>query len=306
MFWYFCFFCLFSSFEKLYDYFVNLDLANAKTHSENTQTEDLLSLEIDNQIENNDSIQVTNEKIKNDSTIGLVASDQSDISQSLIQIGHRNETIIEETNQNIETENLNENSEITEEEHLVSQNSNLASASQIEQAESIGSEENSRDIRPIQIIDFQHEWDQLSDNEKMLGLLAPIWLPDNESESCMKCGIKFSFRRRRHHCRACGLIFCSACCNLKLMLPYRISKSSNNSSNNDAFNTEAMSDANTKESSRVCILCYETINKVNELRLNLQKSFIPNTPVSVLKKTNASSAINIENSSGATTSNWQG
>jgi len=90
------------------------------------------------------------------------------------------------------------------------------------------------------------------------------------------------------------------------MLPYRISKSSNNSSNNDGFNNEAMSDANTKENSRVCILCYETINKVNELRVNLQRSFIPNTPVSVLKKTNASSAINIDNSSGATTSNWQG
>ena len=39
---------------------------------------------------------------------------------------------------------------------------------------------------PIQIIDFQQEWDQLTDNEKMLGLLAPIWLPGTYKYSSIK------------------------------------------------------------------------------------------------------------------------
>jgi len=86
-----------------------------------------------------------------------------------------------------------------------------------------------------------------------------------------------------------------------------MSKGANNSSNNDVSNNENNSDANTRENSRVCVICYDTINKVNELRLNLQKSFVSNTPiVSVLKKTTTSSAINIENSSGAMASNFQG
>lgn len=80
------------------------------------------------------------------------------------------------------------------------------------------------ETKTIEIIDFQTEWSQLSDNEKMLGLIAPVWLPDTEAENCMKCNLKFSFRKRRHHCRACGLIFCSKCCDFKIHLPYKMSK----------------------------------------------------------------------------------
>jgi hypothetical protein len=29
-----------------------------------------------------------------------------------------------------------------------------------------------------------------------------------EGLSCNECGLKFSFTRRRHHCRRCGLSFC--------------------------------------------------------------------------------------------------
>jgi hypothetical protein len=30
----------------------------------------------------------------------------------------------------------------------------------------------------IQIVDFQTEWSQLSENEKTLGIIAPVWLKD--------------------------------------------------------------------------------------------------------------------------------
>jgi len=37
------------------------------------------------------------------------------------------------------------------------------------------------------------------------------WVPDSEASSCTKCGAKFTVRRRRHHCRLCGGVFCAAC-----------------------------------------------------------------------------------------------
>ncbi|XP_064625104.1 zinc finger FYVE domain-containing protein 9-like isoform X2 [Lineus longissimus] len=57
-----------------------------------------------------------------------------------------------------------------------------------------------------------------------IGKVAPIWVPDSEAANCMQCDSKFTFTRRRHHCRACGKVFCSNCCNLKSKLPYMDNK----------------------------------------------------------------------------------
>lgn len=53
-----------------------------------------------------------------------------------------------------------------------------------------------------------------------IGKTAPHWVPDNVTSFCMQCNQKFSFIKRRHHCRACGLVLCSACCSLKAKLEY--------------------------------------------------------------------------------------
>lgn len=39
------------------------------------------------------------------------------------------------------------------------------------------------------------------------------WMPDSNAKECYECGDKFTALRRRHHCRICGQIFCSKCCN---------------------------------------------------------------------------------------------
>ncbi|XP_067893234.1 zinc finger FYVE domain-containing protein 9 [Heterodontus francisci] len=53
-----------------------------------------------------------------------------------------------------------------------------------------------------------------------LGDVAPVWVPDSQAPNCMKCELKFTFTKRRHHCRACGKVFCAACCSLKCKLSY--------------------------------------------------------------------------------------
>lgn len=50
-----------------------------------------------------------------------------------------------------------------------------------------------------------------------LGTTAPQWVPDSQAPACMKCGSKFSFTKRRHHCRACGKVRNPCACNLLLL-----------------------------------------------------------------------------------------
>lgn len=39
-----------------------------------------------------------------------------------------------------------------------------------------------------------------------LGRVAPKWIPDAEAPVCMSCEVRFTFTKRRHHCRACGRV----------------------------------------------------------------------------------------------------
>lgn len=39
-----------------------------------------------------------------------------------------------------------------------------------------------------------------------LGSRQPAWVPDSEAPNCMNCYQRFTFTKRRHHCRACGKV----------------------------------------------------------------------------------------------------
>ncbi|XP_037925366.1 LOW QUALITY PROTEIN: zinc finger FYVE domain-containing protein 9 [Hermetia illucens] len=56
--------------------------------------------------------------------------------------------------------------------------------------------------------------------DSKLGKVPPFWIPDSEAPACMQCQIKFSLIKRRHHCRACGLVLCSTCCSQKAKLEF--------------------------------------------------------------------------------------
>lgn len=63
----------------------------------------------------------------------------------------------------------------------------------------------------------------------------PLWVPDSEAPNCMNCQVKFTFTKRRHHCRACGKVFCGGCCKRKCKLQYM------------------------EKEARVCTVCYDYI-----------------------------------------------
>lgn len=73
-----------------------------------------------------------------------------------------------------------------------------------------------------------------------LGRVPPYWIPDNATNQCMHCDANFSLVKRRHHCRACGLLLCSACSSEKFHLHY--------------LGTEG----------RICKVCLETLVKAQQ------------------------------------------
>ncbi|XP_022089254.1 uncharacterized protein LOC110978509 [Acanthaster planci] len=72
--------------------------------------------------------------------------------------------------------------------------------------------------------DFNRRVIDYSEGAMQLGAVAPVWVPDSEALNCMNCQQKFTFRKRRHHCRACGKVFCAKCCSMRLKLKYMESK----------------------------------------------------------------------------------
>ncbi|EPQ60193.1 hypothetical protein GLOTRDRAFT_67584 [Gloeophyllum trabeum ATCC 11539] len=80
---------------------------------------------------------------------------------------------------------------------------------------------------------------------KVEHFVPAIWIPDGKTESCMRCGRTFGWRRRRHHCRLCGRCVCGAC----------------------SGSTFFISDPNAKDSNkpaRACGACYETVFPILE------------------------------------------
>lgn len=52
----------------------------------------------------------------------------------------------------------------------------------------------------------------------------PSWTPDDEVDKCSRCEAPFGILNRKHHCRACGEIFCSTCSAYTQSIPSYIQK----------------------------------------------------------------------------------
>ena len=47
---------------------------------------------------------------------------------------------------------------------------------------------------------------------------AVTWVPDSDAPACTSCAKRFTLFRRRHHCRACGQVFCDGCSSQRIDL----------------------------------------------------------------------------------------
>jgi len=72
-----------------------------------------------------------------------------------------------------------------------------------------------------------------------------IWIPDGKTQSCMRCGRTFGWRRRRHHCRLCGRCVCGSCSSKTFWVLGDSSKES-------------------QKPARACDACYDTVFPVLE------------------------------------------
>lgn len=68
-----------------------------------------------------------------------------------------------------------------------------------------------------------------------------IWVPDSKTDSCMRCGGVFGWRRRRHHCRLCGKCVCANC------------------SGKTFFISSKQGSKESSKPARACNACYEAV-----------------------------------------------
>ena len=83
--------------------------------------------------------------------------------------------------------------------------------------------------------------DALIKSFSLSGSLAPVWIPDDSVSMCMMCYKKFTFARRRHHCRVCGKVVCGPCSEFKTEIRYLGNKQA-----------------------RCCLNCYESLTDAKQ------------------------------------------
>ncbi|XP_024084635.1 zinc finger FYVE domain-containing protein 9 isoform X2 [Cimex lectularius] len=202
-------------------------------------------------------------------------TDVNSIEINSVEVGEENEDCIaaeNQVNENIENVEKSVSQESVVESGLVVENEGSYTTEAEEQSDQLNDE------RPVRPSTLPLESNLMLDSEESptptnisatnssaptspmdkLGKVAPFWVPDTESDCCMQCRDKFTLIRRRHHCRACGLVLCSKCCNLKAPLEYM------------QF-TEA----------RICQPCFNIIYRVSldDGRYNLGRQPNPNNPM---------------------------
>jgi hypothetical protein len=99
--------------------------------------------------------------------------------------------------------------------------------------------------------------------ERKPSLPKTHWVPDKDAKACgnAPCSKPFTVLLRRHHCRACGLVFCKQCVDARLLLDPETAEPV----------TKASSTTKKKAiAARVCVDCYErafvAANLENETR----------------------------------------
>jgi len=81
------------------------------------------------------------------------------------------------------------------------------------------------------------------------------WVDSNIIFNCQTCSVKFGYFTKKHHCRACGCVFCDNCCKQYISIPNFIKKPIPETS----YKHQIMSLYRNTKDDLVCGVCYSKI-----------------------------------------------
>jgi hypothetical protein len=93
------------------------------------------------------------------------------------------------------------------------------------------------------------------------------WVDSNLVMSCQSCDVKFSLFVGKHHCRACGCVFCRECCYKYMRIPNFIKKPKED----DTYKQQIVNlyKYGRMQDSLVCTDCYSKIKNLEKISFNL-------------------------------------
>lgn len=89
---------------------------------------------------------------------------------------------------------------------------------------------------------------------KIYPTISHKWMDSKMIYRCQNCSSNFNMINRKHHCRACGGVYCSSCCNKYIIIPFDYIKKPNKTQ------YESNKKQNIKE-----LVCYNCYNKIKSL-----------------------------------------
>ena len=98
------------------------------------------------------------------------------------------------------------------------------------------------------------------------------WVDSNLIYQCQDCDISFGFLTRKHHCRACGGVFCSTCCYKYIDIPENLIKIPEQDSSIKINLKKSLSWFSGDKKKLVCNSCNQKINDLKNVE-NLIKIF---------------------------------
>jgi hypothetical protein len=130
---------------------------------------------------------------------------------------------------------------------------------------------------------FQNDENMRSALNNIYPKYIPKWVDSSLVLNCQSCDNKFGIFVGKHHCRACGSVFCSLCCSQYIQIPNYIKKPrEDNTYKQQIINLCKYGRSST---SLVCKDCYSKIKNLENIsfHLNIAEFFDLKTLYSVLR-----------------------
>jgi phosphatidylinositol 3-kinase len=99
------------------------------------------------------------------------------------------------------------------------------------------------------------------------------WVQSKLISSCQHCSTEFGFLTRKHHCRACGEVFCYSCCNTYIKIPKSLLKLPESASNYKSLLSISYRKFFNSGEELVCIDCNNKIKSLDKVDILIKIFF---------------------------------